>query len=846
MNRLLKQSILVLLFASMALAADSETPAHAEVKRADKSWWSLQPLAKEFKHDSIDGFIEEKLAEKKLAMNGPAEARSLIRRMSYDVTGLPPSQEEVDAFAKAYQQDSRKAVEALADRLLASPRYGERWGRHWLDIVRFGESNGFERNFIIDDIWPFRDYVIKSINDDKPFDQFIVEHLAGDVIGKDKPEIEVGSTFLVAGPFDDVGNQDVVAQKNIRAATLDDMVTATAGAFLGLTINCGRCHNHKFDPIPSDDYYRLRCAFEGITNGRRAIATKEQRTKYYSTITPLTQKLAALTAKRAKLEKSIEARAKVELANLKPKRPKIDPHLTEESFEPVVARQVKFAMRATTSNPKTAAGSGRLTEFEVWTPDGRNVALARNGGKAEGARSATAEDFPDAYGPQLCIDGQYGEQWFIGSPATLTITLARPETINRITFSNAKGKSVNDGVNGSTPCEYEVLTSNDGKAWQRVASSDDRAPWSEAHAIEHARRSVMTADDQKELAALNRQLAEVNGKIAAVPQLPMVWAGIYSQPKDPTCVFKGGDVMKPVRTVTPSSLSVLDQVVKPYELPADAPEGQRRLALGQWITASDNPLTPRVLANRVWQHHFGVGIVDTPSDFGFLGSRPTHPELLDYLATRLIANGWRLKPLHREILLSKAYQQSAAFRAEAASEDLDARMLWRFPPRRLSAEEIRDTMLAVAGKLQLDPMGGPGFRLYKYTQNNVSTYFPLDTVGPETYRRAVYHENARASIVDVLNDFDLPDTAFAAPKRANTTTPLQSLTMLNHSFTLDLAKSLATRGQGQDLVARVYAFAYQRQPTANERNAAEKLISRFGPAAFCRAILNSNELIYLD
>jgi len=243
-------------------------------------------------------------------------------------------------------------------------------------------------------------------------------------------------------------------------------------------------------------------------------------------------------------------------------------------------------------------------------------------------------------------------------------------------------------------------------------------------------------------------------------------------------VHKGGDPMKPGEVVRPASPAVLGHVLEPYALEPEAPEGERRLALAKWITRDDNPLTPRVLANRVWQHHFGTGIVDTPSDFGFLGGRPSHPELLDYLAARLLGQGWRLKPLHREILLSQAYGQAATFREEAARVDQEARLLWRFPPRRLGAEEIRDTMLQVAGQLDLR-MGGQGFRLYKFTQNNVCTYFPLEQHGPETYRRAVYHQNARASVVDVLSDFDGPDTAFAAPRRANTTTPLQALTLLN-------------------------------------------------------------------
>ncbi len=304
--------------------------------------------------------------------------------------------------------------------------------------------------------------------------------------------------------------------------------------------------------------------------------------------------------------------------------------------------------------------------------------------------------------------------------------------------------------------------------------------------------------------------------------------------------------MKPGALVVPASLAVLNQVTKPYELKSDIDEGQRRLALAQWITSNDNPLTARVLANRVWQHHFGTGLVDTPSDFGFLGSKPTHPELLDYLAAKLVANGWKLKDLHREIMLSKTYQQSSIYNETAAKEDKSARLLWRFMPRRLSAEELRDTMLTVAGQMKLDPMGGPGFRLYRYLANNVSTYVPFDTHGPETYRRAVYHQNARASVVDVLNDFDLPDIAFSAPKRANTTTPLQALTLLNHSFTLDMAKSLSTRIQSNDPVTQAYQLAFQRNPTTKEHQAATQLITMHGTEAFCRALLNANELLYLE
>jgi len=859
-------------------APDPRTAVTVEARRADKSWWSLQALAdveppqpnglpSAWAGNPVDRFVFAKLAERGLSPSAPADARTLIRRMTYDLTGLPPTLEEVTAFSAEFSRDPQAAARNLADRLLASPRYGEHWGRHWLDVVRFGESKGFEQNEIIDDLWPFRDYVIRAFNEDRPFNEVMVEHLAGDVVGKGNPAIEVGSAFLVAGAFDEVRNQDAVAQKNIRAGTLDDLVTATSSAFLGLTVACARCHHHKFDPIPTEDYYRLRAAFEGVTHGRRVIATQEERERFAAATRPLNEELAKLRAAQNALNDAIQARAQAAALHRQPTRPKIDSALTEERFAPVSARHVRFVVRAVTSSyepspaevktkrsPVTARlAGGRLTEFEVWTAgeNPRNAALASNGGKAAGAKSAVAEDFPEAYGPQLCIDGQSGEQWLIGTPAELTITLAQVEAIDRITFSNAKWRSAAD--QGATPCEYEVQVSLDGQTWQTVASDEGREPWTPAHGIGRARRDVINPDETARLAQLAREAAIVEKKIQAVPPLRQVWAGLYSEPAERTFVHKGGDPMKPGEPVVPSSLAVLDHVTKPYALPADAPEGQRRLALGQWLVRDDNPLPARVLANRVWHYHFGTGIVDTPGDFGFIGGKPTHPELLDWLARRLRENGWRLKPLHRAIVLSQTYRQSSAPRDAAARVDQDARLLWRFPPRRLGAEEIRDTLLSVAGKLVVEPAGGPGFRLYKFTRNNVSTYFPLDVHGPETYRRAVYHQNARASVVDGLTDFDFPDVANTTPRRANTTTPLQALTLLNHRFTLDLAAALAARASEQAAVSDTSAFidtAYrsvlQRLPSPTEHAAATALITRFGRVAFARALLNVNELIYLE
>ena len=782
--------------------------------------------------------------------------------MTYDLTGLPPTPEEVRAFAAEAMGNSRLAIESLTDRLLASPRYGEQWGRHWLDVVRFGESTGFERNVILENAWPFRDYVIRSCNEDKPFNRFIVEHLAGDVIGKGDPQVEVGTAFLVAGPYDNVGNADPVAQANILAATLDDTITATGSAFLGLTLNCARCHHHKFDPIPTEDYYRLRAAFEGVRHGDRVLATTEEKQRFAEATRPLEQRKTTLAEEKSALEKIVRTRADALPAAAPALRPAPDPMRTEETFAPVSARFVRMKILAQSSNAKSGGGA-QLDEFEVWSA-GRNVALASAGAQAAGASARTAEDFAEAYGPAHVIDGKFGARWFAGSPAELTITLARAETIDRVVFSNDRHSQPITNKRGRSqyPTEYEIFVSADGAEWSKVADSTDRAAADAALSAERNFRRAIAPGESAQLAQLDRALADVEKRLKAVPPLPEVWAGKFSPVKEPTRVHKGGDPMKPGDAVAPASLSVLDRVTSPFALAADAPESQRRLALAEWIASDANPLTARVLANRVWHYHFGTGLVDTPGDFGFLGSRPTHPELLDFLAQRLRAHGWRLKALHREIVLSQTYRQSSAARADAATLDQDARLLWRFPPRRLSAEEIRDTMLTAAGQLDLT-MGGPGFRLYRYLNDNVSTFAPLDAPGPETYRRAVYHQNARASVVDVLSDFDLPDNTASAPRRASTTSPLQALTLLNHRFTLDMAEALAARIEGdtdfqsvsgdkeqtgglRHPIRSAFAFAFQREPTAREIEAASALIAAHGPRAFCRALLNSNELLHLE
>ncbi|QDU61143.1 F5/8 type C domain protein [Planctomycetes bacterium Pan216] len=830
-----------------------------EPSKADSSWWSLQSLASveppsleglpEGWHVSpIDCYVFAKLAEKKLHPNPPADRRELIRRATYDLHGLPPTPEEVEEFVNDADPN---AYEKLLDRLLDSPRYGERWGRHWLDVVRFGESNGFERNVIINELWPFRDYVIRSLNADKPFDQFIREHLAGDVIDKNEPNVVVGSAFLVAGPYDNVGNQDRVQAAQIRANTIDEMIRATGEAFLGLTVGCARCHDHKFDPIRQTDYYSLYATFAGIRHGTQVVATPEQRTEHAARLNPLKKKEAELTKCRQEVNDAV-LRRKEEIATLEATwpRPPIARTGTEETFEPVTTRFVRLVSEGKDTNPGDTR-SFRVDEFEIWSSgeEPRNVALASHGAKASGP-SRQIVDFPGAYGPHLAIDGKLGKRFF-ATGGYLTIEFPAPTAIDRISFSSARGEANPGHGNFSFLAEYRIEVSDDGKTWKTIATSHDRKPVNNRHREHRIRTQLMTPEEKSELVELDRDLQQVRREIRAIPPLPRVFVGSrQSTAKQPFHVFLGGSPQKKGERVAPASFSALEEVTPPYALDDSAPEATRRTSLADWIVHPDNPLTPRVLVNRLWHYHFGTGIVATPSDFGYMGVKPTHPELLDWLARQLQEHGWRLKPMHKQIMMSQAYRQSSDFQPAAAEIDGDARLLWRFPPKRLSAEEIRDSLLTIAGVMRTE-MGGPGFRLYQYLQDNVATYVPLDEHGPETYRRAVYHQNARASVIDLMTEFDQPDCAYSAPRRAETTTPLQALTMLNHDFTLDMAGALADRLKREagdnpyEQIKRAYQLCYSRTPTDQEMNDCKAFVEEHGLFALCRVLLNTSELIYV-
>ncbi|MEM9659917.1 MAG: DUF1549 domain-containing protein, partial [Planctomycetota bacterium] len=421
----------------------------------------------------------------------------MIRRATYDLTGLPPTPEEAADFAS---DASPHAYERLIDRLLASPRYGEQWGRHWLDVVRFGESRGYERNEIIHTLWPFRDYVINAINQDRPFDQLIREHVAGDALTPHRTDAEIGSAFLVAGPYDDVGNQDAVQAAQIRANTIDEIIRATSEAFLGMTIGCARCHDHKFDPIRQRDYYAFYATFAGVRHGQRVVATDDEKARRAETVGPLEKRRSDLERERTTLIESVRERAKQIADEISHDwtRAAVRREGTTEDFAPTTAKYVRLVSEGLDTDPNRIAGF-RIDEFEVWTaePRPRNAALASAGAKASGA-SAQAKDFAGAYGPELAIDGKFGAR-FISTGAELTIELAEPCTINRVVFSSVRGAEENAEPTFTFVGEYRIEVSDAGHSWREAAHGRDRRPASPAHRDRRLFQAAISAEQQTRL-----------------------------------------------------------------------------------------------------------------------------------------------------------------------------------------------------------------------------------------------------------------------------------------------------------------------------------------------------------
>jgi cytochrome c553 len=733
--------------------------------------WSFQPVIRPAAprldvpgfdvRNPIDAFILEKLNETGLSPSPEADRRTLIRRVSFDVVGLPPSPEEVEQFVN---DGDPAAYDKLIERLLASPHFGERWARHWLDVARFAESHGFEMNQTRPNAWPYRDYVIRAFNEDKPYDRFVIEQLAGDALGTDE-----ATGFLVAGPWDQVKSPDPVLTAQQRTDELHDMVSTTGSAFLGLTVGCARCHSHKFDPISQTDYYSITAALAGVRHGERAIRAGDSPEHL---------------------------------------RPPVQPGMNVERFAPTLAKFLRFTVYETDSGVEPC-----LDELEVLTAEmtTRNVALAANGAKV--TASGTLAGFA-IHKLGHVNDGRYGNDWsWISSErgrGWVEVEFVEPATIDRVSWS--RDRSTPPQYTDRLATRYEIAISLDRQSWQTVASSDGRQP------LDGGRR---------------------------------IYAGVFVNP-DKTYRLHRGDPMQPKEETPPGGLSELGGG---WRLPA-ASDQERRLALARWIASTDNTLAARVIVNRLWHYHFGRGIVETPSDFGVNGGRPSHPELLDWLASELVhpqaggTRAWSLKHIHRLILLSSTYRQSSRANSDSLARDAQTRLLWRFSPKRLEAEAIRDAVLCASGQLDRR-MGGPGFDLFEPNTNYVKVYTPKRDFGPDTFRRLIYQQKPRMQLDDTFGAFDCPDAGQIAPRRSTSTTPLQALNLLNGPFLVQQAEFFAERlareaSASDEQTRRALLIAFGREPTGEETAAAKKLIERHGLAAFTRAIFNCNEFIVVD
>ena len=786
----------------------------------------------------IDAFIHARHVASGLSAAPEADPVALIRRVTFDLTGLPPRAEAVEAFVAASGSDPM-AYEALVDRLLASPQYGERWGRHWLDVVRFGESQGYETNLPRPGAWPYRDYVIRALNRDAPFPSFVFDQLAGDLSRGDWLT-QAATGFLVGGTHDIVGNQTLDGMLQQRADDLDDMITATGTTFLGLTIQCARCHDHKFDPIAQKDYYSLQAIFAGVNHAERELSVPESEDRL--------REVAMIASELAGIERQFDAGEPLaQPGSDVAARPAVNPRRNVERFMPVRARMVRFTILATSDRIEPC-----LDEIEVYSiaqpgePTPRNVALASAGGVA----SASSE-YPDSALHEIAHlnDGRVGNgrSWISRTAGKGSVTIRWPDaaTIDRIVWGRDREQVYRDRL----ATEYYVEVALEPGQWQVVASSLDRLHY-DPNAVATGGPSAASAgpgpavsSERAELAARQTRLRQRLTQLSATRK---VYAGTFNQP-GPTFLLVRGDPTRKGPAVPPSTLTALTPRLT---LDSSSPEPERRAALARWLADPSNPLPARVMVNRVWHYHFGRGIVATPSDFGFNGAPPSHPELLDWLAATYIASGWRLKPLHRLIVTSAVYRQSSRLDPKAQSVDRDNRLLWRMTPRRLEAESLRDAILATSGQLDTR-MGGPGYNIWEPNTNYVAVYKPRAELGPDTFRRMVYQFKPRSQPDPTFSAFDCPDAALVAPRRNVSTTALQALNLLNSRFVIQQAGSFAQRLEaacGTDVVRQAehgFRLAFGRAPTDAERKAAASLIQSHGCAAFCRALYNANEFVYV-
>lgn len=790
--------------------------------------WSLKPLSvtappmgnldekvasQELDHP-IDRFLQAKRSALQLGPSPRASRHELLRRLSLVVTGLPPDPEAVSEFEK---DRSPSAYTQRVDQMLSEPGYGERWAQHWLDIVRFGETHGFETNRERPNAWPYRDYVIESINDDKPYFQFVKEQLAGDQLGAD-----IATGFLVAGPHDIVKSPDINLTLMQRQDELTEMVNVVGTAFLGLTVGCARCHNHKFDPIGQADFYSVQALFAGVQHADRTVSLSDS----------IVQKIGDLQNQIRKLETDVNEIFKK--ADRPPRRAAVNFQSNSESFERVTAKIVRFTIGKTTS------GEPCIDEWEIYSGE-RNVALSSQGSIARASSNLPGYDIHQI---RHINDGKPGNSfsWISNEPGGGWIEIEFPKavSIDRMVWGRDRTGKVRDRLPIDYRIQYKESVSE--SSWRDLVSSADRAPFGSG---KKNWQTDQLPDQQKKAAdKLIALIAERERELSRFQQTQLVYAGTFSQPPVTHRLYRGEPLQKR-EAVAPNTLSILGDL----KLELNAPENQRRLAFANWLAAQKH-LIARVMVNRIWQHTFGIGLVPTPNDFGNSGQQPTHPELLDWLAAEFIQSDGSIKHVHRLILTSNAFRQSSRPNAIGMRKDAGSSLLWRFPPRRLAAEPLRDSILMISGALNRQ-MGGKGFDGFEVEMENVRHFFPKKNYGPGDWRRMIYMTKVRQEKDSVFGAFDCPDASQIIDRRSRSTTPLQSLNLLNSRFVLQQAAIMATAMESQSSsriaqVRAIYQIAYSRTPTPIEVTETIQFVEEYGLAAFCRVILNSNEFLFIQ
>ncbi|WP_395737710.1 PSD1 and planctomycete cytochrome C domain-containing protein [Prosthecobacter sp.] len=802
--------------------------------------WSFKPLQVaglksqvSSSPQSIDAFIDARLAEKKLHRSPPADPISWLRRVTFDLTGLPPTPEEAAAFL---QRQDRAAV---VERLLGSERYGERWAQHWLDVVRYADTHGFEVNTERPNAWPYRDYVIRAFNSDTPYDRFIKEQIVGDTLGQDAATgFLVTASVLLPGQI----GKDDASKRLARQDSIDEMVVNIGQSFLGLGIGCARCHDHKFDPITSKDYYAMQAFVAGVEYGDRDLHTPEAEAARVEE--------ARLKIRLSQIDKEL-ARF-VPLAKSGAERPMINARENADRFAPVKTKRVRFNIKACTNLEPC------IDELEVFNTSGENVALATAGTKR---KSSGDIGVAERHELRFIHDGRYGNSrsWLSNKIGEGWVELEFPEeqNIERVVWSRDREGKFTDRLT----TEYQIEVCDAKGAWHTVADAGDRQKFDPKNK-KQARPTLsgLSAGEAAHARPLIQEKARTESALKQTVNLQKVFAGTFRAPDD-IHLLNRGDPEQPKEAVAPAVLSSLGTI----KLPADTAEQDRRRALAEWIASPENPLTARVMVNRIWQGHFGTGLVQTPSDFGHMGMKPTHPELLDWLAAEFIRSGWSVKHLHRMVVMSGTYGQrgqiddlpegeaqggKAGGRGnEGALVDADVRYYWRFPSRRLEAESIRDSMLAVSGRLN-PQMYGRGFNFFDQ-RGGLSGFDPIETFTPENQRRMIYAHKVRREPETVFGAFDCPDAGQSTARRIESTTPIQALNLFNSRFTLEQSEAFAERvkkeagGDVPGQITRAYQIALSRAPTAEELAETTPLVREHGLGALCRALFNSNEFLFV-